>query len=423
MSSLQSLTAILSENSKVLAQELGVFNLDSYTFEDENSPTELPLLSAEGCHAKSEVIAAAEKILRLARGPLGHLQNYASTGVEIGTIRTLAKLEIPSMIPLGGSKTYAELASQSKVSVEVLKRLICFANTCGFLLIDDKGNVRHNSMSSIFVRDQQAAGGASWTMEVYSKASPQMYESLQLSPSGEDPAACAVSLAYQTGNFRPTLWEINAQNPTLDRQFHELMAASCASSIESIEHVVNGYDWKDINSLVDVGGSIGHTSLALTARYPHLRCIVQDVKTAISHAVPTDRVTFMEHDFFEPQNVVADAYFYRFILHDWSDEDSKRILSAAVAGLPKGSRLIIMDMVTPEPGTGPWFMEKYIRTLDVAMYALLAGKERSLEEFKSLVAAVAPGLQFESCSCPPGSALSVMTWRNEDDCATCAGGM
>lgn len=79
-----------------------------------------------------------------------------------------------------------------------------------------------------------------------------MYESLQLNPSGEDPVACAVSLAYQTGNFRPTLWEINAQNPTLDRQFHELMTASCASSMESIEHVVNGYDWKDINSLVDV---------------------------------------------------------------------------------------------------------------------------------------------------------------------------
>ncbi|KAB8230798.1 O-methyltransferase-domain-containing protein [Aspergillus alliaceus] len=413
MSTIQSLSTLLSQKAGILARELRKFNLDNYVFEDEHAPIELPLLSAEGSSAKADVIAAAEQIVRLARGPLGYLQTYASTGVEIGTIRALVKLGIPSMIPLGESKSYHELASMSDVSVDVLKRLIGLARVCGFLAVDDQGNVKHNAMSSIFVKNQQASGGAAWTMEVYSKSSPEIYESLRLSPKGDDPRACAVSLAYQKGDVRPTLWEINARSPTLDRQFHELMASSCSSSVESVEHIVNGFDWESISSLVDVGGSIGHTSLAISSRYTHLRCIVQDTEKAISQASATNKVFFMEHDFFQPQKVVADAYLYRFILHDWSDEDAKRILAAAVAGLRKGAWLIIMDMVAPDQGTVPLYMEKYIRTLDIAMYALLAGKERSLHQFQSLVAAVEPQLRFEGCSCPPGSALSIMTWRYE----------
>ncbi|OJJ70181.1 hypothetical protein ASPBRDRAFT_156798 [Aspergillus brasiliensis CBS 101740] len=418
MSSLPALARTLQANIDVLAQELEKVNLGRYTFEDEDGPLELPLLSPDGCHAKATVIEAAEKILRLARGPLGHLQTYAATGLEVGTIEALIKLQIPSMIPLGTSKSYGELASEANVSVQLLSRMIALASTCGFLSVDPNGNVRHNSMSSIFVRDQQSAGGASWTLEMYSRVGPKMYESLQLNPKGDDPAACAVGLAYREledkvdkGRLK-TLWDIHAQNPTLDRQFHDLMAASCASPMESVDHVVNGFDWNCINSLVDVGGSIGHTCLALTARYPHLQCIVQDLETAISETSPTANVSFMAHDFFEPQTVTADAYLYRFILHDWSDEDCKRILSAAVAGLPRGSRLIIMDMVLPKKDTLPWLMDKYIRTLDIAMYALLAGKERSLEEFQSLVAAVAPELQFESSHCPVGSALSILVWKH-----------
>ncbi|RAH85191.1 S-adenosyl-L-methionine-dependent methyltransferase [Aspergillus japonicus CBS 114.51] len=415
MSSLPALARTLEAKIEALVQELAKVNLDRYTFEDEDAPLELPLSSAQGYHAKAEVIEAAEKILRLARGPLGHLQTYATTGLEVGTIQTLIKLKIPSMIPLGTSKSCRELASEANVSVQLLSRMIALASTCGFLAVGANGEVRHNSMSSIFVRDQQAAGGASWTLEIYSRVAPNMYESLQLNTKGDDPAACAVGLAYRdvedNGRLK-TLWDVHAQSPTLDRQFHELMAASCASPMESVDHVVNGFDWKCINSLVDVGGSIGHTCFALTARYPHLQCTVQDLATAISEASPTANVRFMAHDFFEPQTVTADAYLYRFILHDWSDEDCKRILSAAVAGLPRESRLIIMDMVLPAKGTRPWLMDKYIRTLDIAMYALLAGKERSLEEFRSLVAAVAPELQFESCHCPVGSALSILVWRN-----------
>lgn len=118
----------------------------------------------------------------------------------------------------------------------------------------------------------------------------------------------------------------------------------------------------------------------------------------------------MEHDFFQPQPVVADAYLYRFIIHDWSDSDAKRILTAALAGLRPGARLLIMDLVVPNLGTLPTSVEKSIRTLDIAMYGVLAGKERTLTQFTELVASIHPDLRYEGCSTPKGSFLSLMSW-------------
>ncbi|PWY92199.1 putative O-methyltransferase [Aspergillus heteromorphus CBS 117.55] len=415
-SNIQSLATTLSRNADILASEWNKVGLGEYSLDDERAPVDLPLLSPEGSDAQIAVISAAEQILRLARGPLTHLNNYCLATGEVGTVKALVKLGIPQLIPLGESRSYKQLAEATNVSVALLQRLVRFARVCGFLSEDQDGRVKHNAMSAVFVKDERAANGAIWNLEVPFNASTKMHESLQLDPQGQDPHACAVSVAYQTeGAARPSLWDINERIPGLDQKFHDLMISSSASSLESLEHVVRGGDWENIGSVVDVGGSSGHAAFAIAARHPHIKCIVQDTKAAIATATETPNVSFQEHDFFRPQTVVADAYFYRYIIHDWSDDDAKRILAAAVPAMRTGARLIVMDMITPEPGTVPSHVEKYIRGLDVQMHMLLAGKERTLDQFRGLIAEVEPKLKFTSCVCPPGSALSLMTWTYRDD--------
>lgn len=61
------------------------------------------------------------------------------------------------------------------------------------------------------------------------------------------------------------------------------------------------------------------------------------------------RISFTEYDFFKPQPVQADIYIYRHILHDWSDEDSVKILSSLLPSLKPGARVLISEAIVPDP--------------------------------------------------------------------------
>ena len=79
MSTLQALAASILESATALSEELNTVGIDDYSLDSEQAPVDLPLLSPRGSTAQSSLIAAAEQILRLARGPLGYLNNYGLT--------------------------------------------------------------------------------------------------------------------------------------------------------------------------------------------------------------------------------------------------------------------------------------------------------------------------------------------------------
>jgi demethylsterigmatocystin 6-O-methyltransferase len=58
---------------------------------------------------------------------------------------------------------------------------------------------------------------------------------------------------------------------------------------------------------VDIGGGIGHQCLELKTRYPSStlpgRVILQDRPRTLEHALPTEGVEPLAHDFFKPQPV------------------------------------------------------------------------------------------------------------------------
>ena len=119
---------------------------------------------------------------------------------------------------------------------------------------------------------------------------------------------------------------------------------------------------------MDVGGSHGAVSVAIARKFPSLRCIVQDrleVVQAGREMLDTglqDRVTFMEHDFFTEQPVKdADVYYLRWILHDWSDGYAVWILRALTPALKEKARIVISEIVLPEPGGVPVYQERAYR--------------------------------------------------------------
>lgn len=136
-----------------------------------------------------------------------------------------------------------------------------------------------------------------------------------------------------------------------------------------ISYVLDNYDWGSLGQalVVDVGGAGGHVAIQLTKRFENLGVLVQDAEKAIigvEARVPEElkhRVRFMAHDFFTPQNITADVYYLRWVMHNWSDKYCVLILRALIPALKPGARIVIQDTCMPQPHTIPLWRERHLR--------------------------------------------------------------
>lgn len=117
-----------------------------------------------------------------------------------------------------------------------------------------------------------------------------------------------------------------------------------------------------------MGGNQGYVSFAVAEKFPKLKLIVQDtagMRTASTIGkIPeklADRVTLTTHDFFTPQTVDAQVYFFRWIFHGFSEKYCIKILQALIPALKKGARVVINDGTLPEPGTAGYVEERSMR--------------------------------------------------------------
>lgn len=102
-----------------------------------------------------------------------------------------------------------------------------------------------------------------------------------------------------------------------------------------------------------------------------------------------DRVTFVAHDFFQPQPVEADIYLIKLILHDWPDDECVRILRGLVPAMRPGARVFFLDYVgKQEAGEGEAPMPRSIQQMgtatDLRMMALFNAEERPAEAWRAI---------------------------------------
>lgn len=166
-----------------------------------------------------------------------------------------------------------------------------------------------------------------------------------------------------------------------------------AMAIQREEHWIEHYDVvgetnsftpaEDSALLVDVGGGFGQQAIAFTKKFPNLpgRIIVQDIPETLSRAPADSSVSFQVQDFFSPQAIKGAKFYYlRHILHDWTDTDCARILSAIALAMGPESRIVIDEVVLPNEKV-PW----QAAYMDLTMMAALGGIERTRKEYEMLL--------------------------------------
>lgn len=184
----------------------------------------------------------------------------------------------------------------------------------------------------------------------------------------------------------------------------------------SIVHLVNSFPWRQLGkaTLVDIGGGVGHNSVAIAQAFPRISCVVQDLPATINRglkSLPThlhSRITFMPHNVFDKQPVSADVYLLRLILHDWPRAQSIDIIRHITATMRPGTRILIMDQCFQKPGFMRLADERFCTGMNVAMQILLNSAERTELEWRELIQEADERLVVKAIIHPRGSLLSII---------------
>jgi hypothetical protein len=175
-----------------------------------------------------------------------------------------------------------------------------------------------------------------------------------------------------------------AQNPEAGERFSAAMASATSCWSHNIAEVI---DTTNVQCAVDVGGANGTLVRLLQQANPALHAVVFDQPAVIAWAVSdiarsgfSDRTEVVGGDFFTSVPP-GDLYLLKFILHNWNDQQCIEILRQCRRAALPGAKIAIIEFIVGDL-TDPGRMA----TLDdLAMFAVLGGRSRSLDEFDGLL--------------------------------------
>lgn len=349
---------------------------------------------------------------------------------ELTCVRWLVDLNVLKHIPLDGSSIdYASLASKANVPEGHLKSVSRMAAVNGFLEESKSSppGISHTRASALLVQDESFDAWARWMLEYSMPVAYKFADATRTWPKAESKNEVAFSLAMDTtDNF----FDYLKKTPDMTALFSGYMRSVTASRPWSLDHAVQSFDWGSLPQgakVVDIGGSHGQLCVEVAKEFESLEFIVQDLPEAVETArqsFDTDasinpaiksRISFMSHDFFQPQPVVdAHVYFLRMIIHDWPDKEALVILQHLRHVLERNPAacVVFMDTVLPQPGTTTALHEQRLRVRDLMMRQVFNSKEREMEEWKALLDQA--GLELSEVAMPDDSVMGVLTARLKD---------
>ncbi|PON43707.1 O-methyltransferase COMT-type [Parasponia andersonii] len=194
--------------------------------------------------------------------------------------------------------------------------------------------------------------------------------------------------AFHTA-YGMNIWDYTCHEPKLAHLFNQCMESDSrlVSSVlmKECKQVFDG-----IEKFVDVGGGTGTVAKAIADTFPHLECIVLDLPHVVADLEGTKNMTFLGGDMFDALPS-ADAILLKWILHDWNDEESLKILlrckeAITSKGNHKKGKVIIIDMVMRNKNESDDDDQSVETQLffDMHMMVLLTGKQRNEEEWAKL---------------------------------------
>ncbi|EFA82380.1 hypothetical protein PPL_04805 [Heterostelium album PN500] len=184
---------------------------------------------------------------------------------------------------------------------------------------------------------------------------------------------------------KPSVWEYFKEHRDEEKIYNTAMTTytNCLAS-----NIVGIGDFSKCETICDIGGGQG-------AFLTHILKSNKNIKNAINFeqhctvecnkqgGCPERDQRIKDHpgDFFTDKIPEADIYIMKSILHNWTDDQAVKVLKNVANSMKQGSKLYVYDIVlgnekNEQQGVGVW--------LDIKMFQLMNGRERSLKEFEKI---------------------------------------
>ncbi|KAH9319706.1 hypothetical protein KI387_021475 [Taxus chinensis] len=176
------------------------------------------------------------------------------------------------------------------------------------------------------------------------------------------------------------LWAYGKEEPRVNNLVNDSMSALTYLEMEQILNCYDGF--KEVNSLVDVGGGKGTALAHIVKAYPHIHGINFDQPHVVQKAPTVPGIKNVGGSMFK-SIPSTDAIFMKNVLVDWDDQSCERILENCYNAFPENGKFLLAEYMTREES-------KENESLDIVMDLVMnvlanGGKQRSEQEWRSLL--------------------------------------
>ncbi|KAJ5724250.1 hypothetical protein N7488_002285 [Penicillium malachiteum] len=356
--------------------------------------------SGSALTARYELIQATKELLQLVMLPSEYLFTLALSGADTANLELLIRFEIAQNVPFDSPIEISTLSTKVNLPEDDLKRALRFAISNGIFEEPTPSNISHSALSRALATDTHLRNAlcfsAEWTGGVLTKTAK--YLALR-GEQGEKNVVPKTSFGFAL-NTEEDFFDYMIHNKELNAKYHKFLMGRANTPMWSMDRLRAAWDWASLGSktLVDVGGSSGHTVMAIAPFAPYAHFIVQDNdssalelgKYQAQKLLDDDtrsRITFQKHNFFEDQPVHAECYILRHVLHDWNDQASIAILKALLIALEPGTRVFISEGLLPDPPAQQLhtLASKMILIEDQFIMAAHDSHERTLNDYVQIL--------------------------------------
>ena len=267
-------------------------------------------------------------------------------------------------------QTAEALAAAVGVQADPLYRVLrCLANHGIFEVRD--GKVGHSDASRLLKSDARPSLRALAQM-MGLKMHWDAYGELGRTLRTGGPGVAAVTDGELFGYF--------AAHSEEGRIFDQAMTAKAFAQIGP---ALQAYDFSSFGTIGDIGGGAGHLLAAVLDAVPGAQGVLFDLPQVVERAAerPHPRIRYVGGDFFRDPIPACDAYMLMTVLHDWSDAEAAAILAQIRRAAPSGAKVLLLECVV-DLGEGFDFG----KDLDIEMLVMTTGRERTAEEWKTVLA-------------------------------------
>ncbi|KAF2259763.1 S-adenosyl-L-methionine-dependent methyltransferase [Lojkania enalia] len=417
-SSLVQLAEKILERAKMIDEltktNFGILPNSSHLRSLTQTRTEQQQVPLELAQARLDIVDTAQELKRRVQDPEVTLAELFTGYTDTLILRAVYKLKLPQQVPTEGSTTYARIAQSVSMDETILRRFFHYAISIHVFEEPEPGHIAHTPISRLLCTNPLAFDSLGMTLEELVPASQEVLVALERYPRATEPTETGFQIVNQTDL---PVYEFLAQHPERARRFGAGMRFFTQGSHLDLNYLFEAFPWREYDSndftVVDVGGGHGGVAIELATKTMNMHFIVQDIEGTIEAgrtALPEElkgRVTFMTHDFFSEQPISADVYFFRWIMHNWSDEYCERIIRNLLPAMKRGARILLYEHEMDETPTSR-LSRKGAGYLDMVMLSGFNGCVRTESGWKKLLATQDNRLRFKGIHRVPGSAMSLV---------------